>query len=67
MKLSTINTIKRNAAMGRNTIHGAYTYAIDVPINRGEWRIKRCKTIDATRQWIDADGNIFTAWEWVEV
>ena len=64
MKLS--NTIKRNAAQGRNTIHGAYTYTIDWDANRGEWRVKRCKTADATRQWLDTDGNITSAWEWME-
>ena len=66
MKLSTINTIKRNAAMGRETVHGAYTYRVAWNEEAGEFQIQRARTCDTTRQWIDADGNITSAWEWME-
>lgn len=66
MKTNTINTIKRNAAMGRETIHGAYTYRVEWNAEAGEFGIQRIRTCDADRQWIDSEGNITSAWRWVK-
>ena len=66
MKTNTINTIKRNAAMGRETVHGAYTYRVAWNAEAGEFQIQRARTCDAGRQWIDSDGNITSAWRWVK-
>lgn len=66
MKTNTINAIKRNAAMGRETVHGAYTYRVAWNEEANEFGIQRARTCDADRQWIDADGNITSEWRWVK-
>ena len=66
MKQELISKIKNNAAMSRETVHGAYTYRIAWNEEASEFQIQRVRTCDATRQWIDADGNITSAWRWVK-
>lgn len=61
MKNSTIERIWNNSMRGKNTVIGVYTYEID--LNTGE--IKRCKTEDINRMWIDHEGKQYDAWETV--
>lgn len=46
-------------ANGQVIRHGKYSYCLDV--NTGE--IRRCKTEDIGRRWIDSNGCISGAWE----
>ena len=66
MKQELISKIKNNAAMGRETVHGAYTYRVAWNEEANEFGIQRARTCDATRQWIDSNGNITSAWRWVK-
>lgn len=59
MKNETIEKIIMNSSIGKNTIIGKYAYKAD--LNTGE--IKRCKTTDIKREWVDMDGKIFSGWE----
>ena len=59
MKKTTVEKIVKNAASERNTVIGKYTYTAD--LNTGD--IKRCKTEDVDRVWIDCEGNQFDALE----
>lgn len=66
MKQELISKIKRNAAMGHETVHGAYTYRMAWNEEANEFGVQRARTCDADRQWIDADGNITSEWRWVK-
>lgn len=55
----TIKRIADNAAMGRETIIGRYTYRIDGWSNT----VWRAKTDDKDRTWITWDGQQVGAWE----
>lgn len=60
MKKATANRIINNTRPGGPyVIIGRYSYCYDF------WRhvIRRCKTDDVGRAWIDSDGNQFDAWE----
>lgn len=67
MKQELISKIKRNAAMGRETVHGAYTYRVAWNEEASEFQIQRARTCDADRQWIGSEGNIHLRMEVDEV
>lgn len=59
MTNNTIKRIKDNGTIANPVKMGRYLYAYDV--NTGE--IKRCKSDDYGRQWIDSDGEMYDGWE----
>lgn len=61
-----INKIYRNAEHGMYTVHGMYTYSVELAPHTGAWEIMRCKTADVGRMWFDSNNNIRTAWKRVE-
>lgn len=52
-------TIERIRNSYTPVVIGKYTYKAD--FNKGE--ILRCKTEDIGREWIDKEGNRYSAWE----
>lgn len=60
MKAEMRSKILENAAAGRKTVIGRYTY----DVSRYDGRtIIRCLTEDIGREWIDSEGNQHDAWQ----
>lgn len=68
MKTSFIEKIVREHNEGKQyTLHGEYAYSIQWHPMANKLLVIRCKREDLGREWIDADGNQYNGWEWLDI
>ncbi len=68
MKTSFIEKIVREHNEGKQyTLHGKYAYSIRWHPMTNKLLVIRCKREDLGREWIDADGNQYNGWEWLDI